>query len=270
MRFTFLCPLFVGTFMPVLRADDTPKDKDKPDKTPSQECLALMNEYQKAQQDAWKALREAKTEDERKKALASIPQPEQTAERLLRLAAENAKDPAALDALNWVIANVGIPIEANKLKDQAIEMIMKDQIDSPKLGNVLGSLWNLRPETAEKVLRGILDKSPHRDVQGLACFALGKHEKRMYERVTAAGKDEADKLKKDAEELFAQVLDKFGDVKRGQTTLDVLARPELFELRYLSIGMIPPDIEGEDIDGKQFKLSDYRGKVVVLDFWGNW
>jgi hypothetical protein len=27
---------------------------------------------------------------------------------------------------------------------------------------------------------------------------------------------------------------------------------------------------GNDIDGNRFKLSDYRGKVVVLDFWGHW
>ncbi len=31
-----------------------------------------------------------------------------------------------------------------------------------------------------------------------------------------------------------------------------------------------PEIEAEDLDGVTFKLSDYRGKVVVLDFWGNW
>jgi len=36
------------------------------------------------------------------------------------------------------------------------------------------------------------------------------------------------------------------------------------------LGKEAPEIEGEDIDGKRFKLSDYRGKVVVLDFWGNW
>jgi cytochrome oxidase Cu insertion factor (SCO1/SenC/PrrC family) len=28
-----------------------------------------------------------------------------------------------------------------------------------------------------------------------------------------------------------------------------------------------PEIEGKDADGKHFKLSDYRGKVVLLDFW---
>jgi cytochrome oxidase Cu insertion factor (SCO1/SenC/PrrC family) len=36
------------------------------------------------------------------------------------------------------------------------------------------------------------------------------------------------------------------------------------------VGQLAPEIEGVDIDGQRFKLSDYRGKVVVLDFWGNW
>ena len=38
----------------------------------------------------------------------------------------------------------------------------------------------------------------------------------------------------------------------------------------LRVGMEAPEIAGEDIDGVSFKLSDYRGKVVLLDFWGNW
>ena len=38
----------------------------------------------------------------------------------------------------------------------------------------------------------------------------------------------------------------------------------------LEVGNLAPEIIGEDIDGKKFKLSDYRGKVVVLDFWGDW
>ena len=38
----------------------------------------------------------------------------------------------------------------------------------------------------------------------------------------------------------------------------------------LEVGNLAPEIIGEDIDGKKFKLSDYRGKVVMLDFWGDW
>jgi cytochrome oxidase Cu insertion factor (SCO1/SenC/PrrC family) len=35
----------------------------------------------------------------------------------------------------------------------------------------------------------------------------------------------------------------------------------------LTFGNLAPEIEGQDADGKSFKLSDYRGKVVLLDFW---
>jgi thiol-disulfide isomerase/thioredoxin len=36
------------------------------------------------------------------------------------------------------------------------------------------------------------------------------------------------------------------------------------------VGRPAPEIEGEDLDGKTFKLSDYKGKVVLLDFWAMW
>ena len=38
----------------------------------------------------------------------------------------------------------------------------------------------------------------------------------------------------------------------------------------INVGQLVPEIDEEDIDGVKFKLSDYRGKVVVLDFWGHW
>lgn len=36
------------------------------------------------------------------------------------------------------------------------------------------------------------------------------------------------------------------------------------------VGKSAPATQGTDADGKAFRLSDYRGKVVLLDFWGNW
>jgi peroxiredoxin len=36
------------------------------------------------------------------------------------------------------------------------------------------------------------------------------------------------------------------------------------------VGKPAAEIEGEDQDGKPMKLSDYRGKVVLLDFWASW
>jgi hypothetical protein len=40
--------------------------------------------------------------------------------------------------------------------------------------------------------------------------------------------------------------------------------------RGTQVGALAMEIEGEDIDGNRFRLSDYQGKVVLLDFWGNW
>jgi len=31
-----------------------------------------------------------------------------------------------------------------------------------------------------------------------------------------------------------------------------------------------PDFPAVDTNGESFRLSDYRGQVVMLDFWGFW
>jgi hypothetical protein len=38
----------------------------------------------------------------------------------------------------------------------------------------------------------------------------------------------------------------------------------------VSAGKPAPEIDAADLDGKPMKLSDFRGKVVMLDFWGDW
>jgi thiol-disulfide isomerase/thioredoxin len=36
------------------------------------------------------------------------------------------------------------------------------------------------------------------------------------------------------------------------------------------VGTVAPEITGEDLDGKELQLTDFRGSVVVLEFWGDW
>ncbi len=43
-----------------------------------------------------------------------------------------------------------------------------------------------------------------------------------------------------------------------------------FAITSLTVGKQAPDIVGKDLDGVDFRLSDYRGKVVVVMFWGEW
>jgi peroxiredoxin len=75
--------------------------------------------------------------------------------------------------------------------------------------------------------------------------------------------------------LLRHVLDRYADVPlpasaplfRGIESLGEKAEKSLHALEHLVIGAEAPDAVGHDLDGKPLRLSDYRGKVVLLSFW---
>jgi peroxiredoxin len=52
--------------------------------------------------------------------------------------------------------------------------------------------------------------------------------------------------------------------------LSDFAAKMFFEMTSLQVGCEAPEIEGKDAAGLEFKLSDYRGKYVIVVFWGGW
>jgi hypothetical protein len=92
----------------------------------------------------------------------------------------------------------------------------------------------------------------------------------LYGRDYLAGLLRRDRGKalEEIEAAFERAAREYGDVKLPDgAVVAERAMAELFAVRNLTVGKEAPDIEGEDQDGKRFKLSDYRGKVVLLDFW---
>jgi hypothetical protein len=62
-----------------------------------------------------------------------------------------------------------------------------------------------------------------------------------------------------------------GCAPSGDRSLEKLSPPSSTQPKVgLDLGDLAPEIEGKDSDGQSFKLSDYRGKVVLLDFWAGW
>lgn len=60
-------------------------------------------------------------------------------------------------------------------------------------------------------------------------------------------------------------VDRYGD----SLTLKPLAE-KLPARAELTVGNPAPEFALKDLDGKMHRLSDFRGKVVLLDFWGTW
>src|SRR5439155_24738268 len=78
------------------------------------------------------------------------------------------------------------------------------------------------------------------------------------------------RLRGQAEGAFERVEKDHAFIAYKKTNLGRAAAAELFEIRHLAVGKTVPDLESDDTEGKPLKLSDYRGKVVVLVFWGTW
>lgn len=258
---------------------------------PAEQYKAILKEFGEAANSNWNAT----TDEERKRAAARV---EPLPLKLLELAEKHPTEPWTLEALTQVItqeywldnysSHPGWGKESRQAR--AIAILLRDHIRSDKLGETCKrAQYGFRQE-CETFLRTVLEKNPHRDVQGRACLGLAlflngrlnrldllKDQPNLSRRYEGLyGKDYVDRLRRqdraqavaEVEAVFEQAAEKYGDVELpfGGSVGDN-ARTELFAMRHLAIGKEADEIEGPDQDGVRFKLSDYRGKVVLLYFW---
>ena len=223
---------------------------------------ALEKELEQASQ-AWnERYAAAQTDEERQKLFQEYPDP-LFVPRFLALAEKHPGGSVALRSLKFVIERGN---EDQQLA--AMATLERDFLTAPELADVCASVRSLDPKAQAFLLR-VMTESPHREVKGQACYALAHISLSKSERAARGGAD-AKQPEQRAEELLEEVVKSYGDLKHWRGTLGKAAEGDLFELRELALGKVAPDIQGEDLDGAAFKLSDYRGRVVVLDFWGNW
>jgi hypothetical protein len=84
----------------------------------------------------------------------------------------------------------------------------------------------------------------------------------LAQRLT--GSKASDDERKQGEALLARIE---GELAGTKAAAKVTERKTA---AFYEVGGVPGDFEAKDPDGVAFKLSDYRGKVVMLDFWGFW
>jgi hypothetical protein len=262
--------------------------------TPAEQYKALRLEYDRASSSGTPL-----TDAERLKFIGQAYKHRYAlAQKFLELAEKYPNDPIALDALVqavWQVNNTPWPVELvgeDTARARAFELIHRDHIRSDKLGPLCQRVSYGFSKEYETFLRAVVAKNPHQAVRAAASLSLGHFLNNRLQRVDLCreqpelakefaglfGKEyladllrqDRDQAVKEIEAVFDEAAAKYGDVKLpdGGTVADQ-AKTALFGIRNLSVGKQAPDIEGEDQDGKRFKLSDYRGKVVLLDFWSH-
>ncbi len=244
----------------------------------SKKAMALQKEMADADQEQ---IMQAMTElQEQMKQESTV-----IARKVMEVAACGMEDlETSLEAIGWVFTRSNDA----ELHKAAGQLLLQYHVDNPQTPAILSQV-RMPTQTIQELFEAVIAKSQDRKIQAEASLGLIDYLSQAIQMAPAlAGNEQVAKMFPEAASYLESVSEldedamlermkkldeEYGDVELENGTIrEMIARKiKAIEIRNsVKIGKVAPDIEGPDIDGENFKLSDYRGKVVMLDFWGDW
>ncbi len=194
------------------------------------------------------------------------------APRYRALAREYWGTDAALEAALWLMdkaaretggeARVAIVAEYS-------DSIMREYADSPGLERWADLASAFTHERIAGYLEELREASPHPAVRAAAIYYPVRRELLSLRSPFGAP---APRVPVALEADLRLLIAEYGGVPLGNATYGIMADAHLnaHALEDLAIGSPAPEILGRTMDGEEMRLSDFRGKVTVLTFWGDW
>ena len=179
---------------------------------------------------------------------------DEVAEQIFELVDEVFEPDQAIIMLKWIVKFNPSSDNAKKCR----QLVIDRYIDADSAANLLMLGANIKELHTDSKLLSVeqmqaMQASSNRKVKAVGSFLL------------AASQQDEDQR----EQMLLKVVEEYGQVALGNSNVAELADKPLAEL-IIRVGKKAPEIIGKDTDNVEFKLSDYRGKIVMLDFWGDW
>jgi len=252
MRCLVAAAIAVALAVPAAHSDDTTADKN-----PQQQLKDLQTQYgQELSQIRKDALAAELKERTKIFATKMTELHAKFAPKFLELAKANLGDDTGFTALAFVFQYGNTKLSGESLT-LLLEKYEAKLVSTPAMLERAGA-------KGEQALRELLAKHGDGDEFVKLSYSLANM---IFDQAEHAPPSAANDAKmKEAEQLFEKIAAKGKDGSREVTE----AKGFLNEIRNLQVGKVIPDLQSEDLDGKKVKLSDYRGKVVVLDIWATW
>lgn len=221
--------------------------QNPPGKQATDVLQQLKQDYAKKQQEYTAAMRSAKTPEERQQVMRMRVDPQPYAQKALAIAESNNQK-LAPEAAQWVIQITPRSAGAEKAK-----LILLEKYPNNDATAAAAAAMS-RDEKAVPILRNLISKSTSSKVQSAARYALG-----------TLLRNDSVSTQKEAESLLISITEKYPN-----STEATRAAADLKDMAIYGLGKKAPEVKGVDLQGRTFSLADYKGKAVLLDFWGFW
>jgi thiol-disulfide isomerase/thioredoxin len=276
MRRFLISLLVFGLGLPLLRAEDKPAAATDPG---ARALESLVQEFGAAKT---KFIEQVKASAEAAKKSGSPPRPVsfedgpdlQFSSRFLALAEKHPDGTTGFQALCAALNTSGGPMSKSGNWSKTMTLLKNRYATRPEIKPVLRPLGASNDEAAESLIREVIAKNPDRKLQALACRSLATGREGVAAMIVQIKNDAG--LRKNFESVRGKpyveklLADHEKNVKEADELKKTLREKYADVMPDLSIGSPAPEIVIQDIDGKEAKLSDLKGKVVVLDFWATW
>lgn len=138
-----------------------------------------------------------------------------------------------------------------------LNLTISEHAAIPGIARVLPVMAEARLLDLQPAFLAVFERNTKPEIKALSLYYLGRHF--------------GNNRRKPQRDLTLLHLKKqYGSLKYRGETFARMADDASYYYKNLAVGCHAPATTGEDVDGQVFRLSDYRGKVVMLRFWGDW
>lgn len=244
--------LFVALFFAWGVASAQVEIETQPDLTA--EIKTLTSNHQKAVMEFTRAFRDVPRAERGEFVTTNYPKADPVIATLNTMIDANPNDPAMFRALKWIAGTT----RGKGLEQKHYTNLEENYLHQEKIGEVALALTRSKLPEAQAFISTVIEKSESKNARGMAIYAqaLGMEKDRSKVAEYAA--------------LSETLINDYPDLMvKGQNVATVLKEKKEAASKF-EIGKVAPETIGKDVDGNEMKLSDYRGQVVLFDFWGDW
>ena len=216
---------------------------------------------------------EGRSPDEAEAALGlEAPDPLPAVQAAMRVVEANSTDDLGFLALRFAfyeLRSIDGP-KRQEYEDEVYGLLDTHYVNDLRLDRMLLGLIRFGGERGVDLVDKVVASSDRRLLRGRGAYWSASERLMDVDDLTTSPAERA-KVRAEVARMARLVADEYSDVEvfRGEAGGEAI-KPVLYALENQTIGSVLPEATARRIGGGEESLSQYRGNVLLIDFWATW